>query len=52
VEVYREAGGSSGAVRQVLVGAGDDLDAEATPLLRISRALADQPVDRKHNRTG
>jgi hypothetical protein len=52
VEVYREAGGSSGAVRQVLVGAGDDLDAEATPLLRISRALADQPVARKHNRTG
>lgn len=40
VVTYREAGGSSGAVREVLVGAADDLDADAKPLRRLSRELS------------
>jgi hypothetical protein len=39
VDAYRLAGGSSGAVREVLGGAADDLDADAEPLLRLSREL-------------
>jgi len=39
VDRYREAGGSSGAVREVLAGADDDLDADARPLRRLSREL-------------
>lgn len=40
VNTYVDLGGSAGAVRQVLAGAGDDLDSDAAPLLRISRELA------------
>jgi hypothetical protein len=39
VDTYREAGGSSGAVREVLSGVDDDLDADAEPLRRLSREL-------------
>jgi hypothetical protein len=51
---YRAIGGSSGSVGQVLAGAGDDLDSDAAPLLRLSRELAVDapPTLQKQNRTG
>lgn len=61
VQTYVDLGGSAGAVRQVLAGAGDDLDNDAAPLLRISRELArisapsrqnSEPSQQKPNRTG
>lgn len=39
VVAYRKAGGSSGAVREVLAGIADDLDSDARPLRRLSREL-------------
>lgn len=39
VDAYRAAGGSSGAVRDVLAGIADDLDSDARPLRRLSREL-------------
>lgn len=53
VEVYREAGGSSGPVRDILAGSGEDLDSDAAPLLRLSRAMTDAPsgANRRRHRT-
>jgi hypothetical protein len=53
-QTYGELGGSSGSVRQVLAGAGDDLDSDAAPLLRLSRELAAGAAasPQRQNRTG
>lgn len=40
VAAYRESGGSSDPVRDLLAGDGDDIDSDAAPLLRLSRAIS------------
>lgn len=40
VSAYRDAGAVSGAVRPILPAEGDGLDAEAAPLLEVSRAVS------------
>lgn len=47
VEAYREEGGASGPVRPMVPADGGGLDAEAAPLIRLSRfvALEDASVD-------